>query len=208
MTVNISQLAMLVMRVHLALMRFGLIQTLAGVLCITGLAAWLWGIPYLHEQQSIQRLNWLRTQQGNQADAASLPIERHTTAEENFYHFMGVLGDPLGTEKQIKTLFALAQITGLTLSQAEYKLADDKNGHYRTYQIVLPVKGSYSAIIRFCEKALLAIPFASLDEMSFKRETIGSDMLEARLRFMLYLSESSPAALKDRRNINSRKDAS
>jgi hypothetical protein len=204
-----SRLGMFALQIRLALIRFGWSKSIAGALCITGLAAWLWGIPHLHEQQSAQRLNWLRAQQVAQTDITGMPAERHTTAEENYNHFTAVLGDPLDTEKQIKTLFALARKTGLTLSQAEYKLADDKNGRYRTYQILLPVKGSYSAIRHFCEKSLLAIPFASLDEMGFKRETIGSGTLEARLRFTLYLSESSPDALnKGPQNFNSQKEAS
>lgn len=204
-----SQLGMLTLQARLALIRFGWSRSIAAALSVAGLLAWAWGMPQLHKQQNIQQQNWLLTQQGRQAEEANLPAERQTTDEENFKHFANVLGDPLDTEKQVKTLFALARKTGLSLSKAEYKLADDKNGHYRTYQILLPVKGSYSSIRHFCEASLLAIPFASLDEMGFKRESIASRTLEARLRFTLYLSESSAAALsKSKQQLISQKDAS
>jgi hypothetical protein len=203
------QLGMIALQARLLVMRFGWGNSVAVVLCLAGLATWVWVVPHLNEQQNIQRQCWLRAQQSRQADESGMPAERHTTAEENFNRFSAVLGDPLDTEKQIKTLFSLARKTGLALSQAEYKLADDKNGRYRTYQILLPVKGSYSAIRNFCEKALLEIPFASLDEMGFKRESIATGRLEARLRFTLYLSEFSHANMKeDRQDSRSFKDAS
>lgn len=203
-----SQLGMLTLQARLTFIRFGWSKSIAVALCIIGLIAWAWGIQQMRKQQSTQQQNWLHAQQIRQAEEASLPAERQTTAEENFNHFTNVLGDPLDTEKQIKTLFALARKTGLTLSKAEYKFAEDKNGHYRTYQIILPVKGSYSAIRNFCEKSLLAIPFAALDEMGFKRESIASSTLEARLRFTLFLSESGISALNiSKQQLNSHKDA-
>ena len=154
------------------------------------------GFPTLHNQHIAQQQSWINSQRDLHATGVNKDEDLHLTAEENFNHFTGVLGNPLDTEKQVRTLFELAKNTGLTLSKAEYKLAEEKNGRYRTYQILLPVKGSYNSIRRFCEKTLLAIPFASLDEMSFKRESIASGSLEARLRFTLYLSESDTESLK------------
>lgn len=206
---NFSQLGMLMFQARLALIRFGWSRGIAGALSVTGIATWAWGVPHLHKQQSIQQQNWLRAQQNRQAEEVNSPAGQQATAEENFIHFARMLGDPLETEKQIKILFALARNTGLTLAKAEYKLAEDKNGRYRTYQILLPVKGSYSAIRIFCERSLLAIPFASLDEMGFKRESIASRTLEARLRFTLFLSESGKATLSiNKQQPDSRKDAS
>ena len=57
-----------------------------------------------------------------------------------------------------------------------------------TYQVTLPVKGSYGAVWKFGMLALRAIPFASLDEISFRRDAIGDAAVEARLRLTLYLA--------------------
>jgi hypothetical protein len=195
-----SQLGMYALRVRLALMRFGLGKGVACLFFFTGVAVWLWWIPALHEQQKVAQQNWLSAKQTQQSIDVSKPNDPQAISELNFNHFTRVLGSPLDTEKQVNTLFELAKNTGLTLSKAEYKLAEDKNGRYRSYQILLPVKGSYNSIRQFCEKILLAIPFASLDEMGFKRESIASVTLEARLRFTLYLSESNTDSMNKEKN--------
>lgn len=193
---NFNQLGMHALRLRLVFERFGWGLNIAGALGILGVIAWVWGIPYLNAQENASKLQLIKNQQKRLADESNSAAERHTTPEENYQHFKNVLGDPVDTEKQIAVFFQLARKTGLTLSKAEYKLADDKEGRYRTYQILLPVKGSYKAIREFCEKSLLAIPFASLDEMSFKRESISRGVLEARLRFTLYLSETGASVAK------------
>jgi len=92
-------------------------------------------------------------------------------------------------------LFALASNSGLVLSQGEYKGTLDRDGRFHTYQIYLPVKGGYGAIWQFAVLALRAIPFASLDEISFRRDTIGESTVEAHLRITLYLTDQAPGAL-------------
>ena len=79
----------------------------------------------------------------------------------------------------------------MTLSQGQYKTAFDQSGQFHTYQIVLPVTGSYRAIWQFASQALAAIPFASLDEISFKRESIADNHVDVRMRFTLYLGDSN-----------------
>jgi hypothetical protein len=116
-------------------------------------------------------------------------------ANANLALFYDTLGERRYAEQQVKTLFALAAKTGLVLSQGEYKSAIDRNGRFHTYQVTLPVKGNYSAIWQFGLLALAAIPFASLDEISFRRDTIGEPAVEARLRLTLYLTGQAPGAL-------------
>jgi hypothetical protein len=78
----------------------------------------------------------------------------------------------------------------LILAQGEYKSAVERSGGFATYQVTLPVKGSYGAIWQFATAALGAIPFASLDDISFKRDSIGQNGVEARLRLTLYVKEA------------------
>jgi hypothetical protein len=104
--------------------------------------------------------------------------------------FYAALGPRRYAEQQVRTLFALAAKNGLSLSQGEYKTGYDRNARVSTYQVNLPVKGSYGAIWRFALGALRAIPFASLDDISFRREAIGEPVVEARLRLTLYLKDA------------------
>jgi hypothetical protein len=77
------------------------------------------------------------------------------------------------------------------LHEGEYKPGYDRNARLSTYQIDLPVKGSYRAIWQFAMDALRGIPFATLDEISFKRDAIGDTNVEARLRLTLYLADTT-----------------
>jgi hypothetical protein len=108
---------------------------------------------------------------------------------DNLQAFYATLGPRHYAEQQVKTLFALAAKNGLSLSQGEYKSAYDRNARVTTYQINLPVKGSYGAIWQFALGALRAIPFAALDDIGFRRDSIGDPIVEARLRVTLYLKD-------------------
>lgn len=192
-----NALAAHMLTVRLALTRFGWANIFACILCVNGITGWVSGIPHLHAQLRMlwQAISVARQPLQEAGKLTPAPAPR-PLAEERLASFYDNLGEKRHAEQQVKTLFAVAGKTQLTLNQAEYKLAFDKNGQYYTYQIVLPVKGTYGAIRQFCEQTLLAIPFASLDEISFKRDAIGSRTLEAKLRFTLYLAgAASPAQM-------------
>jgi hypothetical protein len=83
-------------------------------------------------------------------------------------------------------------MTNLNLEHAEYRRGVDKTGRFVTYQVLLPVRGPYAAIRQFSEHVLISIPFASLDQMNFKRDAIATDAVAAQLRFTIYLALSAP----------------
>eukprot|EP01034_Spumella_vulgaris_P025387 gene25387-31844_t len=90
------------------------------------------------------------------------------------------LGEKHYAEQHVKILFGLATKAGLSLNQGEYKFSYDKASRVTSYQITLPVKGSYQAIWQFALTALRELPFAALDDIGFRRENIGDTQLEAR----------------------------
>lgn len=110
------------------------------------------------------------------------------SADQNLAHFHASLGERGKVERQLKTLFALAEKNGLALRQGEYRSSQDRAGRFLTYQITLPVTGRYGAIWQFAFDALRALPHASLDDVGFRRDGIGSETVEARLRMTLHLS--------------------
>jgi len=186
---NMSQLGALGLQIRLALTRFGWVNNLACALIVFGIAAWLWGIPYLRMQTNAP-MHELQRAQKSLASTDNHAVEAtHSLPEERLAAFYDVLGDQRYVEQQVKTLFAVAAKSGLILAQGEYKSSLDKGSHSTTYQMILPVKGQYQAIRKFCEQTLLAIPFASLDEISFKRDEITNNTLEAKLHFTLYLAD-------------------
>lgn len=110
------------------------------------------------------------------------------SADQNLAHFYASLGERRNIDRQLKTLFALAEKNGLALRQGEYRSSQDRAGRFLTYQITLPVTGRYGAIWQFAFDALRALPHASLDDVGFRRDAIGSESVEARLRLTLHLA--------------------
>ena len=86
------------------------------------------------------------------------------------------------------TLYKAARTESLSLSEGEYKYSVGKAGAMGVYQVDLPVKGSYIQIRKFIVRVLNSMPSAALEEVNFKRESIGSGELEARIRFTIYMS--------------------
>lgn len=172
------------LRAQLLLRRLGVPACLAAALLLLGVAAcaWAW------QQRAVAaRLEARPLPQPAPAVAALAPP---ATASENLARFYAVLGQQRHAEQQVKQLFDLAAKHGLVLAQGEYKSGYDKASRVATYQVTLPLKGSYAAVWQFALQALRAMPFASLDELSFRREQIADTQLEARLRLTFYLADA------------------
>jgi hypothetical protein len=185
-------LAAIALRLRLALSALGPVLCGACVLVLVAGAAVLWLLPQRHLQAERQQVALrLAALPAQAAGAKGAP----PTANENLLRFYEALGEKRYAEQQVRTLFGLAAKARLTLSQGEYKSGYDRNARLHTYQVTLPVKGGYGDVWQFSLMALRAIPFASLDEISFKRESIGEPLVEARLRLTLYLADRPAGAL-------------
>ena len=178
------KLSAMMLRARLALGALGPLRAVAIVLLVGGAGA-LWWLAPQRARLAESHAAALHLAKTPPPVVLSAPV----VANQNLTLFYASLGEARYAEQQVRTLFGLAAKAGLTLSQGEYKSAHDKAAGVATYQITLPVKGSYKAIWQFGMLALRAMPFASLDEVSFKRETINDATVEARLRFTLYLGE-------------------
>ncbi|WP_338758443.1 hypothetical protein [Massilia sp. METH4] len=177
------QLAPLMLALRLYAMRAGGGACLAVALLAAGLGTWAWLLPQRAALQ--EELARPLPTAASLAEAPPPP-----SANENLSLFYATLGEKHHAEQQVKTLFDLAGKAGLTLNHGEYKFAHDKASGVTTYQITLPVKGAYRNIWQFALEALAALPFAALDEVSFRRDTIADPVVEARLRITLFLKEA------------------
>ncbi|NHZ41010.1 hypothetical protein F1609_12700 [Massilia sp. CCM 8693] len=177
-------LSRLALRARLAVAARGPFFCGACVLLLAGGAAVIWLLPQhaLQAQRHAVALGLARMPP---------PVEKPAPviANENLALFYATLGEKRYAEQQVKTLFGIAAKSGLSLSQGDYKAGYDRNARLHTYQVTLPVKGSYGAIWKFTILSLRAIPFASLDEISFKRDNLGEAALEARVRMTFYLQD-------------------
>lgn len=124
--------------------------------------------------------------------AMAAPAPAGSASERNVALFYAMLGQQADSEQQLRTLFTLAARSGLLLKQGDYRLAFDRSSRIATYDIVLPVKGSYQQVWEFSSRALHAMPYAALDEITFHREAIGDATPEARLHLTLFLQPVTP----------------
>ena len=89
----------------------------------------------------------------------------------------------------IKELVQVAEQREVQISGSEYRMVREKDWKLARYEIVLPVRGKYPQLRAFIADALSAVPAMALVDVAIKRENVESELLEARLRFNLYLSE-------------------
>jgi 4-amino-4-deoxy-L-arabinose transferase-like glycosyltransferase len=180
---KLPEISILLLQARLWLKQRGAVAACGAVLCLIGSVTWLWHIPTAKTQRALEQ------QSKDALPTVSANLLGATSVERNMFNFYDLLGERRHPEQQIKTLFEIAAKNGLSLTKGQYKLAYEQNSRVYTYQIILPVKGTYMAIWQFGNQVLAAIPFASLDEISFKRDSIADNLPEARLRFTLYLNE-------------------
>ncbi|MFM0018855.1 hypothetical protein [Paraburkholderia azotifigens] len=187
---NTARIGTLALQTRLALSRLGWSRFVVVLLCVAGAACWLAWIPARHADANAQAKAIERQRMALRAPRAARRETPASPAQANLMAFYGTLGNRQHAERQIGTLFELARKSGLVLSKGDYTWAYDRTSQVYAYQVLLPVAGPYSAVRRFCERVLLTIPFASLDEITFKREAVGNGSLDARLRFTLYLTDA------------------
>lgn len=176
-----------VLRLRLALTRCSAGALVATVLVLVAAGLWLALLPSTSTQVDKQ------VRAVALARSAPLPkpvISAPALASERLTAFYTALGDGAHTEQVVINLFGAASDAGVELDKAEYKPAHDTAGRFDTYTITLPVKGDYSSLRRFSEKVLVSVPYASLDDMRFKRNSASDPAVEANLRFTAFLRPS------------------
>jgi hypothetical protein len=173
-----------VLRLGIALRAVGPVGLGAAVLLAGSAAALGWIVPEREAREQQHRA--VLAQAVAPAAATGAQVAQPETASiDAFYK---ALGERHYAEQQVRTLFGLADKAGLVLTQGEYRGAYDRNARVYAYQVTLPVRGPYKAVWGFAMSSLASIPFASLDEISFKRESVGDANVDARLRLTLYLN--------------------
>ncbi len=177
--------------IALSVHTFGWFKLLLLCLLLVVGAAWWRGVPYMQKQ--IYRME--EQQADLQIKRQQLNIAKQTPAlDDNLQRlnaFYELLGEKKHVEQQVKTILYLANEAGVSLKAGEYQLAENSAGKFFTYKVQMPVKGSYLQIRKFAEQVLLTIPFASLDETSFKREAINGPVIESKMVFTLYVGANA-----------------
>lgn len=95
------------------------------------------------------------------------------------------------TPDWLDKIYKAAREQNIQLEQGEYRTSRETAGKLVRYQITLPVKGGYLQLRKFLASVLTEIPIVSLDHISFERQKIGDEVIEAKIRFTLYLDRET-----------------
>ena len=123
---------------------------------------------------------------------SSAPVKeepvKDTLQKENKQLFDASLIRSERLPEALMQIYKIAASQQLNLLKAEYQyLSADAFGLAQT-KVTLPIKADYLFIRRFCENVLKAMPYVSLDEISFKRESIDTDQVSTRVRFTVWVN--------------------
>ena len=89
----------------------------------------------------------------------------------------------------IRELVRIAKKQNVELSSSEYRLVNENDARLARYEMILPVRGSYSQIRAFMADALETVPAMAISAIAIKRENVTSEKLEVRLEVNLYLNK-------------------
>jgi len=159
-----------------------LLLGLAAAALLTFAAA---AIPALDRELAAQEaiLNELRARL---ASGEAPPPTAASTSLLNYQAFRDILADDDNALYGIKAVLDLAQDHRLTSTRAEYVHGRDASAEAGALQMTLPLRGRYGDVRRWLEEVLLTQPFVAVNEMSFKREEIGLNQIEAKVRLTLW----------------------
>ena len=88
----------------------------------------------------------------------------------------------------LDTLHTAAETQQIRLDHGEFKFGSGGEGKLLSYEITLPVKGSYTHLRSFIDVIAQKLPTMGLSGISVKREAVGDGQVQAKLNFILYLS--------------------
>jgi hypothetical protein len=89
----------------------------------------------------------------------------------------------------IGELVRIAGERGVEISGTEYRMVREKDLKLARYEMMVPVRGNYSQLRGFIADALHTVPAMALVDIVIRREGVHAELLEANIKFNLYLGE-------------------
>lgn len=121
--------------------------------------------------------------------AGSEPDVNQRAPEEQLVEFYRMIPEGRKMPEYLEKIFFLAQTQGIRLDQGEYRVTRSTEGNLVSYQMNLPVKGTYPQIRKYLAALIAGMPALSLQQVQFKRQKVGDPLVDADIRLVLYLLE-------------------
>lgn len=125
---------------------------------------------------------------------AQSPAVRVATPQQQLADFVQRFPNEQGMAPAVARLQAVARRRGVALDEAEFKFASDAAEPLARYSITLPIKADYRALRRTTRDALRELPGLAMEEVNLRRSDPGSPLLDAQLRFVLFVTKPKASA--------------
>jgi hypothetical protein len=170
------------LRFELHVWRHGWAWPLAGFLLIIAVALQLFALHLQRETQSaLQR---------SRAIAPAAMTRAPTLALADM---QAPLRQAPATAQQVLRIAAIAEEHGIPMSQATYEEEIRPELGMRRTHVTQPVRANYAQFRRYIEQVLREHPNVSLDGVSVRRDDVGQELLDVRLRWSLWQLSPAPA---------------
>jgi hypothetical protein len=90
------------------------------------------------------------------------------------------------SHEDLRTIFGIAARHRIALPRGEYAMSAQRDARITAYDVVLPVRTSYSAVRGLVAGVLNEVPHASLSELRLERGSSSADVVDARIRLTLH----------------------
>lgn len=128
------------------------------------------------------------------AGARAQPVGAAPASEqEQLAALRANLDAPTDAAELIGRLHALARAERITLAQGEYRQQMHADTGLLQLQVTQPIKAGYPQLKRYIEAVLHSMPYASLEQITARRESVTQAQLEVRLRWSFWCYQP-PAA--------------
>ncbi|MGJ8620926.1 MAG: type 4a pilus biogenesis protein PilO [Methylophilaceae bacterium] len=124
-------------------------------------------------------INNLQTHKQNQGN-------KKATSGDVAKRFYAVLPAQKELNQKVAEILYAAENNGLTLTRTDYVERTIPQTMMVQYQIRLPLVGSYPTIREFITDVMNTQPSIALNNVSFHREVLGNDVVDANVEFILY----------------------
>jgi len=94
-------------------------------------------------------------------------------------------------DEAMETIQRDAQKNGLAPAGTEYKWQRQPSAKLAEVRIVMPLKAGYAPLRAFVRDVLTDVPGLALEQFDLQRDNIGATVVDARLRFSLFLKAGS-----------------
>ncbi len=127
----------------------------------------------------------LRAEPASESGGAPRKLQGYPALQAFYAFFPNMDSTPFWIQEVVQ----VATQHGVEIAGTDYRMVREKDVNLARYEMLVPVRGKYPQLRGFIADALRAVPAMALVDVAIKREGVESELLDASLKFNLYLSE-------------------